>query len=319
MEFTFTVQVMEQDSFLPQDVTTFSDTLSKMKLLNKCDGTLVVLPAGEEDILITKKSSSIADTPAVAEVTTLEVASYAYEKYNMTISGEFYEIDNETDIFSVTPEPTGSAGDPQGTKVGEVTILSSISLVGTVWDTNGYYEMNGNDIVLTAAGSTADASVSGSYDVTVGGNVQTASIVAIPVTVNNRIGDGTTISIADALRVEAAVAPTDITITGDGTAEIIITHTTGGQANVDKSSNIIQTGYVVGSLAEDSVWYDQNGYVIATMTATQTDVLLQTNGDIVDGCYLKSAYSAILDMVFTDTTLNRVARIQDVYVANSGV
>ena len=57
-----------------------------------------------------------------------------------------------------------------------------------------------------------------------------------------------------------------------------------------------------------------NGIVGITIPSTVTSLMTVEQGDKVDGYYLKPTYQMIVDLVFTDTTPNRVVVLDKVYV-----
>lgn len=62
-----------------------------------------------------------------------------------------------------------------------------------------------------------------------------------------------------------------------------------------------------------------NGVVKVTLDSTFTDSLSYSRGDAVDNYYLKPTYQGIITIKFTDTTPQRTAIIEKVYVAPVGV
>lgn len=62
-----------------------------------------------------------------------------------------------------------------------------------------------------------------------------------------------------------------------------------------------------------------NGVIKVTLDSTLTDSLDYSRGDAVDNYYLKPTYQGIITVRFTDSTPDRVAIIEKVYVAPTGV
>ena len=325
IDYTFTVQIMEEDSFLPQDVSDVDETTSTFKILNKADGTVAQDATGVDvaTVQVNKKSTSIPTVAAKPEETQLTIAKVEYEKYTVTIKGEIYIVDNKTDIFSVAPQsslPTLSGG-----AVSEVVIHSSLATHATVSNADGYYTMRDNYVVLTDLGA-ANATALTNYTVTVASKTSPSIAPA-----GNYDGDTLKLEadIAAAMRTAMKALPDGITVnaaggqdasgTIPGSEVIVINEVNGGQAKVDKSPNIIQTKYTLGVPKKDSSWYDTNGYLTVTIPAIETAKLNVSKGEGVDNYYLKSDYLGIIDLKFiTNTALDRVARIQDIYVSYAG-
>jgi hypothetical protein len=57
-----------------------------------------------------------------------------------------------------------------------------------------------------------------------------------------------------------------------------------------------------------------NGIISVVVPASYTAQMIIDRGDKVDGYYLKPTYQGIFDLVFTDTTPNRVVVLDKVYV-----
>ena len=327
VDYTFTVQIMEEDSFLPQDVSDVNESTSTFKILNKSDGTVAKDASGIDvaTVQVIKKSTSILTVAAKPEETQLTIAKVEYEKYIVTIKGQEYIVDNKTDIFSVVPQsslPTVSGG-----AVSEVVIHSSLATHATVSNADGYYTMRDNYVVLTDLGA-ANATALTNYTVTVASKTSTS---IAPTTSGSYDGDTlkSEADIAAAMRTAMKALPDGVTVntvtatdasgTIPGSDVIVINEVNGGQAKVDKSSNIIQTKYTLGTPKKDSSWYDTNGYLTVTLPAIETAKLNVSKGASVDNYYLKSDYLGIIDLKFlTNTTLDRVARIQDIYVSYAG-
>jgi len=320
-DYTFTVQIMEEDSFLPQNVSELDNLLSEFKIRNKADGTPAVDVNGIElaQMLVERKAVIVGNTAAVPEDTTLQISRVGYEKYSITVKGEVYEVDNETDIFSVN---TQSGAVNAGDTVATVVIHSSSITAATVSNQDGYYTTNGNYIVLTQSG--ADAITAGTsltdYDVTVG--TRTLTISGGLSNTNDTLTSAG--KIMDSLNTAMTVLPEYVGKTHPSGSDVItIIENAGGQAKVDKSTNIVQTAYTIGSPEITADWYDQNGYLVVSMYASETAKLNVLEGDGVDNYYLKSEYMGIINIKFSNVNgnpnpLNRVARIADIYVSYAG-
>ena len=60
-----------------------------------------------------------------------------------------------------------------------------------------------------------------------------------------------------------------------------------------------------------------NGIVAVVVPASYTEQMIVERGPKVDGYYLKPTYQGIFDLVFTDTTPNRVVVLDKVYVTQA--
>ena len=61
-----------------------------------------------------------------------------------------------------------------------------------------------------------------------------------------------------------------------------------------------------------------NGQIQVVLDSTMTTGLEYSRGDAVDNYYLKPTYQAVISLVFSDSTPDRIALVDKVYVAPTG-
>lgn len=131
-----------------------------------------------------------------------------------------------------------------------------------------------------------------------------------------------TAAVADALYALMTVVPQDVSVVHTPATAVITIKNTVGQSNtVLFTNNIAQTNYIKGVEAVDgytSTYYNDNGFLKGNIPAIETGVLNVSRGDAVDGYYLKPTYQGILQVNFSDNTLNKTAIVCQIYVVYTG-
>jgi len=90
VDFMFTIQIFEEDSFLPQDLSDFVSAGSEFILMDKSNGERVNLGADS-----TVELSLIAGDPSTPEVTEFRVAYVDYGDYTFKVEGTTYTVSYE--------------------------------------------------------------------------------------------------------------------------------------------------------------------------------------------------------------------------------
>lgn len=126
--------------------------------------------------------------------------------------------------------------------------------------------------------------------------------------------------VAAALYALMGVLPQNVAVTLLN--NILTIKNTVGQANtVVYTTNIAKTNYILGIEAVDGytkTFYNDNGYLKGTIPALETAVLEVSRGGIEDSYYLKSLYQGVLQVNFSDNTLDKTALVCKIYVVNTG-
>lgn len=76
---------------------------------------------------------------------------------------------------------------------------------------------------------------------------------------------------------------------------------------------------VTNGMATITILDAVNGQIQVVLDSTMTTGLEYSRGDAVDNYYLKPTYQAVINLVFTDSTPDRVALVDKVYVAPTGI
>ena len=118
LDFKFTVQIMEEDSFLPQVLDGFSDgTLTLIRL------DTMATTVGVNPIPLTKITEDTVDAILlVEEETTLSVATLGIGEYFITINDTTYSV-----VYTVAP-----------TTLNEVALALHTEMAGRDWLFSGY-------------------------------------------------------------------------------------------------------------------------------------------------------------------------------------
>lgn len=75
---------------------------------------------------------------------------------------------------------------------------------------------------------------------------------------------------------------------------------------------------VIGTTTLERLVPYTEGKVLVSLDSGLTSSLFSARGDAVDGYYLKPTYQGVINIKFTDTTPERTAIIDKVYVAPTG-
>ena len=126
--------------------------------------------------------------------------------------------------------------------------------------------------------------------------------------------------VAIALFATMGVLPENITavLVGD---TITVKNILGEVNTVAYSNNIAKTRYVKGELAIESsisTFYNDNGYLQGTIPAEDTTLLDVSRGGKEDGYYLKALYQGVVQVNFSDNTIDKTGIVCKVYVVNTG-
>ena len=129
-----------------------------------------------------------------------------------------------------------------------------------------------------------------------------------------------TLTIATDLFALLVNLPENVTASING--EYITINNTVGDTNIlAVTTNIAKTGYVDGVNAVAgyvSTFYNDNGYLKGTIIASDTDKLEVSRGEKVDDYYLKSLYQGIIQVNFSDATINKTGIVCKIYVIHTG-
>lgn len=328
LAFDFTVQVLQDNSFLPQPLDAFLS--GSLTLIDMDTGVLV---PGVAPVALTKLTEEvIPEIPLVMEETTLTIANADFGTYSVTIGATSYSVDypNGTNVKQVsTVDITGLVDLTLYSITVNAVVYSLTYNVATHTDINGY---------TTALAALVNASA----DVTATALLNTITITALtagtPYTISTSSATllvltetqanviftppADTNTIATDLFAQMSVLPVGITVTNPlATANLVIKETTGATATITYSTNIVKSAYVAGTefvAGYTSTAYNDNGYLKGTIPALDTAKLTVERGDVVDGYYLKPAYQGVLQVLFSDTTPSKTALICEIYVVNTG-
>jgi hypothetical protein len=132
--------------------------------------------------------------------------------------------------------------------------------------------------------------------------------------------DPTLNEVATALYGQMGVLPQNVAVTLLN--NVLTIKNTIGQANtVIYSTNIAKTNYIIGVEAVDGytkTFYNDNGYLKGTIPALETAELEVSRGGVEDSYYLKSLYQGVIQVNFSDNTLNKTGIVCKIYVVNTG-
>ena len=152
----------------------------------------------------------------------------------------------------------------------------------------------------------------GEYSITINGTKYSEVYEDIPVSLD---------AVALALHTKMSVLPIDITATLLNNT-ITVKETTGGEALISYTDNIAKTAYIAGvEEVEDeqvSTFYNDNGYLQGTIASTITTLLEVSRAELVDDYYLKPLYQGIVQVNFSENTLDKTAIICEIYIIPTG-
>lgn len=306
VDYNFTIKVMEDDSFLPQNLDGFDPIGSKLQIISSSTGDAT----GIEADLTSITEDIIDEVPLVEEVTTLSVLEVTESKYAVTINASEYSVDYSGVNYTITPTNTATLADD---------VVASFVLTGddvydiSVISANNMYQVVGNTVTLIADNTPEDFTIAFNY----GDQIAIDPTNTTPVT--NVPADTSAIA-TELASVITSGSPLNITAVAT-TNQIAITETTGAKAIITYTSNLVLSGYIDGTeyVAGGALTYfNDNGYIEGTLLGSATSQLVVERGDEVDGYPLKALYQGVVTVNFSDGTPTKTALIDEVYVTYAG-
>lgn len=259
VDYNFTIKVMEDDSFLPQNLDGFEPLESKLQIIDAETGDAT----GIEADLTKITEDTIDEVPLIEEVTTLSILEVQEAKYAITINGSEYSVDYSGVNYTITPTNTATLADDivasfvlSGDNVYDISVISASNM----------YQVVGNTITLIADNIPENFTIAFNY------GEQIAIDPAIITPVTNVPADTSAIATALAAIITSG-SPLNITAVAT-TNQVAITEITGAVATITYTSNLVSSGYQEGTefvAAGTSTYYNDNGFLKGTILGSETD------------------------------------------------